>query len=159
MPENADFIRLTEMLLSRQDQQQQQLDRLAAVAEAQTETNRQLAETDRRLEVSLAKTDEILSTFGQVQIRILSELEKLTTEQVRANRVQAEFAERQDEFAKRLDEHTKRQDEFNIHFLEEIRHIKQDARAYYAQTAFTLQQYDERLRRLEDFMNGFQSAA
>lgn len=152
MPENADFIRLTEMLLSRQDQQQQQLDRLAAVAEAQTETNRQLAETDRRLEVSLAKTDEILSTFGQVQIRILNELEKLTTEQVRANRVQAEFA-------KRLDEHTKRQDEFNIHFLEEIRHIKQDARAYYAQTALTLQQYDERLRRLEDFMNGFQSAA
>ena len=143
MADNADILRLTELLLNRQDQQQQQLDRLAGLAERQEETN-------CRLEAGLAKTDEILMTFGQVQARMLDELEKLRNEQLRSNRVQEEYARRQEEFAKR-------QDDFNIVFLEEIRHIKQEARV--AQDMIIVQQHEERLRRPEDFMNGFQNAA
>ncbi|WP_375416860.1 hypothetical protein [uncultured Hymenobacter sp.] len=201
MADTPDFARLADTLISRQDQHQQQLDRLTALAANQDEMNRRLegsalrseelhrsaaethrrldaglaeaqatnrrldaglAETqatnrrldaglveakemNRRLDASLARTDEVLATFGQIQLRMLDEMEKLRAEQVRSNRVQEEFA--------------KRQDEFNVVFLEEIRHIKQDARVYHAQTTLTMQQYDERLKRLEDFMNGFQSAA
>lgn len=186
MADTPDFTRLADTLTSRQDQHQQQLDRLTALATSQDEMNRRLeasalrseelhrsaAEThrrldaglaeaqatNRRLDASLAKTDEILATFGQVQLRMLDEMEKLRAEQVRSNRVQEEYAKKQEEYARRQEEFAKRQDEFNVVFLEEIRHIKQDARVYHAQTTLTMQQYDERLKRLEDFMNGFQSA-
>ena len=151
---------------TRLDQHQQQLERLTQLAERQAETNRRLEtaslenqQTSRRLTDGLAKTDEILLTFGQVQSRMLDELEKLRAEQVRANRRQDEFARRQDEFIQRQDDFTQRQDEFNVHFLEEIRHIKQDSRGAKDETKTTVEQHEERRRRREDFMNGLQNAA
>lgn len=144
MAENTNAARL--------DQHQHQLDRLIILAEHQDETN-------RRLELSLAKTDKVLLTFGQIQSRMLDELEKLRAEQVRANRVQEEYARRQAEYAQRQVEFAQRQDEFNVHSLEGIRHIKQDSRGAKDETRTTVEQHEERLRRLEDFMNGLQNAA
>ena len=153
---------------------QHQLSRLTALAERQDEANRRLdgvaaetrelnhrldvglevvRETNRRLETSGAKTDEILMTFGQIQSRMLDELEQLHTEQQRSKKAMPsarKFDERQEEF-------NRRQDEFNVIFLEEIRPLKSSDRTQQSEQnakGELLLQPDARLRRLEDFMNG-----
>ncbi len=159
MTDSSDFARLAELLISRQDQQQQQLDRLTVLEERQAEVNQRLdaglqeaRQTNRRLESSLAKTDEVLATFGQVQLRMLEELEKLTG----FARRQEKFNERQEKLNAQMLKFMERQDQFNIIFLDEIREMRKDLRAL---SEVVMTQHEGRLKRLEDFMDGLRNAA
>ena len=162
MADQNDTTRLIELLINRQDGQQAQMDRLAATSEQLTANlNGQQAQMDRlaatseQLAASLAKTDEILLTFGKVQVQIIDRLDAMHTEQVRANGVFTRFMQKQEEF-------NSRQDDFNIIFLEELRGLKQDLivpkKEIMALQAAS-EEHAERLRRLEDLMNGFRNAA
>ena len=124
MSESSEFARLAELLISRQDQQQRQIDLLAERAE---------------------KTDQVLSTFGQVQQALINQLELIYNEQQQFNRQQSEF--------------NQRQDDFNIIFLEELRKLNNSVSGRYEQYAAVLAQHEARLKKLEDSANGQQSAA
>jgi hypothetical protein len=62
-------------------------------------------------------------------------------------------------FQKKQEAFNERQDQFNVIFLEEIRDIKHDVRGLRNDMEIlkdvTLKQHDERLKRPEDFMDGF----
>ena len=65
--------------------------------------------TAERLENSLAKTDEVLLTFGKVQVGILEQMKGMNGQLLELHQGMTTFF--------------KRQDEFNVIFLEEIREI------------------------------------
>ena len=100
--------------------------------------------TAERLENSLAKTDEVLLTFGKVQVGVLEQMKGMNTQLLELHQGMKSFHQRQDEF--------------NVIFLEEIREIKSDVRVLKNDVQHlkivVTQQHEERLRRLEDFMNG-----
>jgi chromosome segregation ATPase len=170
MSDNSEFTRLAALLISRQDHQQTQMDRLVENGEKLiSRQDQQQAQIDLltdnilKLTQQTEKFGEALDIFGQVQERIIDQLELIYAEQQRFNQRQEEsnqhqedFNKRQEEFNKRQEEFNKRQDEFNIIFLEEIRGMKNDIRTL---RDITLKQYDERIQRLEDFMNGFMRKA
>ena len=72
---------------------------------------------------------------------------------------QDEFNKRQEEFDKRQEQFNERQDQYNIIFLDEIRDIKHDVRDLRRDVTtlmdVVMKQHDERLRKLENFMDGF----
>jgi len=72
---------------------------------------------------------------------------------------QEKFNERQEKFNERQEKFNERQDQFNIIFLEETRDMKSSIRLLQQDMRtlleVTLKQHDERLKRLEDFMDGF----
>ena len=206
MPDNSEITRLVDLLISRQDAQQQQLELLGTNARAdqarheqrmaQLETaaaadktlheqrmaqmdadthavtaglaanlvkmeanaaadktlhEQRMAQMDadskataERLENSLAKTDEVLLTFGKVQVGVLEQMKGMNTQLLELHQGMKSFHQRQDEF--------------NVIFLEEIREIKSDVRVLKNDVQHlkivVTQQHEERLRRLEDFMNG-----
>lgn len=76
---------------------------------------------------------------------------------------QEKFNERQEQFNERQEKFNERQDQFNIIFLDEVRDIKLDVRELRHEITavkdVTLKQYDERIKRLEDFMDGFMRKA
>ncbi|MFD1467461.1 hypothetical protein ACFQ48_04425 [Hymenobacter caeli] len=79
--------------------------------------------------------------------------------QEKFNERQEKFNERQEKFNERQEKFNERQDQFNIIFLDEIRDIKADVRGLKQEVRtlldVTIKQHDERLKRLEDFMDGF----
>ena len=60
--------------------------------------------------------------------------------------------DRQEKFNDRQEKFNDRQDQFNIIFLDEIRGMKKDIKEL---TEVVLKQHEARLKRLEDFMDGF----
>ena len=76
---------------------------------------------------------------------------------------QEKFNERQEKFNERQEKFNERQDQYNIIFLDEIREIKHDVRDLRKDISVlkdvTLKQHDERLKRLEDFMDNFMRKA
>ncbi|MDO7875140.1 hypothetical protein Q5H93_10390 [Hymenobacter sp. ASUV-10] len=184
MSDALEFTRLAELLISRQDQQQQQLELLTASVSKLTnqsaDTKLIIAQNQERIaqnEQGLAKHDlviaqnreriaqneRVIEVFGEVQQRIINQLELIYTEQQRFNRRQENFNQRQEEFNQRQEGFNQRQDDFNIIFLEELRELKGDVREIRRDIKdlrdVVLTQHEERLRRLEDFMNGFKNAA
>ena len=69
---------------------------------------------------------------------------------------QEEFNKRQEEFNMRQEKFNDRQDQFNIIFLDEIRDMKKDIKEL---AEVVLKQHEGRLKRLEDFMDGFMRKA
>lgn len=65
---------------------------------------------------------------------------------------QEKFNERQEKFNERQEKFNERQEQFDIIFLDEIRGMKKDIREL---TDVVLKQHEGRLKRLEDFMDGF----
>ncbi len=65
---------------------------------------------------------------------------------------QEAFNDRQEKFNDRQEKFNDRQDQFNIIFLDEIRGMKKDIKEL---TEVVLKQHEGRLKRLEDFMDGF----
>jgi hypothetical protein len=164
--DNNDISRLTELLIGRQDQQQQQLDLLTQGAERTNELlaqhqqffGRQQQQTDLLLE-KIDKTDAAVDAFGQVQVKLINQLELIYDEQQRFNELQKKFNERQEKFNERQEKFNdrqekanERQDQFNIIFLDEIRGLKKDVKML---IEVVMQRHEERLKRLEDFMDGF----
>ncbi len=177
MPDNPEITRLVDLLISRQDAQQQQLELLGTNARAdQARHEQRMAQletaaaadktlheqrmakmeadakaTAERLDRNLAKTDEVLLTFGKVQVGILEQMKSMNGQLLELHQGLQISQRRQEAF-------WHRQDEFNVIFLEEIREIKTDVRALKHDVQYlkevVLQQHEERLRRLEDFMNG-----
>ena len=70
-----------------------------------------------------------------------------------------EWTDRQEEFNKRQEQFNERQDQYNIIFLDEIRDIKHDVhdlrRDVTTLMDVVMKQHDERLRKLDNFMDGF----
>ena len=62
------------------------------------------------------------------------------------------WTDRQEKFDDRQEKFNDRQDQFNIIFLDEIRGMKKDIKEL---TEVVLKQHEARLKRLEDFMDGF----
>ena len=62
------------------------------------------------------------------------------------------FQKNQEGFNTRQEKFNERQDQFNIIFLDEIRGMKKDIKEL---TDVVLKQHEGRLKRLEDFMDGF----
>ena len=65
---------------------------------------------------------------------------------------QEAFNDRQEKFNDRQEKFNDRQDQFNIIFLDEIRGMKEDIKEL---TEVVLKQHEARLKRPEDFMDGF----
>ncbi len=157
--ENPDIIRLTELLIGRQDQQQQQLELLAARLDRTNEVlAHQVRQTDL-LVAQAAKTDTVVEVFGQVQQKLINQLELIYAEQQRfnqkqegVNQRQEGFNERQEKFNERQEKFNERQDQFNIIFLDELRGVKKELKTL---VDVVLTRHEERLKRLEDFMDGF----
>ena len=63
-----------------------------------------------------------------------------------------DWTDRQEKFNDRQEKFNDRQDQFNIIFLDEIRGMKKDIKEL---TEVVLKQHEGRLKRLEDFMDGF----
>ena len=63
-----------------------------------------------------------------------------------------DWTDRQEKFNDRQEKFNERQDQFNIIFLDEIRGMKKDIKEL---TEVVLKQHEARLKRLEDFMDGF----
>ena len=74
-----------------------------------------------------------------------------------------DWTDRQEKFNERQEKFNERQDQYNIIFLDEIREIKHDVRDLRKDISVlkdvTLKQHDERLKRLEDFMDNFMRKA
>lgn len=92
-------------------------------------------------------------------LRMLTQQESMFALQQNFQRKQEGFNERQEGFNERQEKFNERQDQFNIIFLDEIRDIKADVRGLKQEVRtlldVTIKQHDERLKRLEDFMDGF----
>ncbi|WP_157887144.1 hypothetical protein [Hymenobacter sp. PAMC 26628] len=97
--------------------------------------------------------------FQQQQSVFNQRLLEWTDRQEKFNERQEKFNERQEKFNERQEKFNERQDQFNIIFLDEIRDIKADVRGLKQEVRtlldVTIKQHDERLKRLEEFMDGF----
>ena len=135
MAEQNDFQSLIQMLAERLDRQDARSERQDARLERQ----------DARLERQEAQQQ----TTNDLLLRLV-------------NQQEAMFALHQN-FQKNQEKFNERQDQFNIIFLDEIRDIKLDVRELKRDITIlkdvTLKQHDERLKRLEDFMDNFMRKA
>ena len=156
MADHPDITRLAELLISRQDQQQQQLDLLTKNS---TNTIELLVGHQQQIDLlveKITKTDSVVEIFGQIQSQLINQLELIYTEQQRFNQKQESFNERQEKFNERQEKFNERQDQFNIIFLDEIRGMKKELKML---VEVVMTRHEERLKRLEDFMDGFMRKA
>jgi ABC-type transporter Mla subunit MlaD len=154
--DHPDITRLAELLISRQDQQQQQLDLLTKNS---TNTIELLVGHQQQIDLlveKITKTDSVVEIFGQIQSQLINQLELIYTEQQRFNQKQESFNERQEKFNERQEKFNERQDQFNIIFLDEIRGMKKELKML---VEVVMTRHEERLKRLEDFMDGFMRKA
>jgi chromosome segregation ATPase len=133
--EPSDFKTFMDVLLNRMETQELQL----------SQTNKLLGQVVQ----GLLSFQQQQSQFNQ---HVLGWFER----QEQFNARQEQFNERQEQFNARQEQFNERQDQFNILFLDEFRDLKHDIRVL---RDVTLKQYDERIQRLEDFMNGFMRKA
>ncbi|AWM33907.1 hypothetical protein [Hymenobacter nivis] len=110
-------------------------------------------------EAQAATTNEILLQVVQEQRNARQDNQKFQQQQSVFNQRllewtdrQEKFNERQEKFNERQEKFNERQDQFNIIFLDEIRGMKRDIKEL---TDIVLKQHETRLKRLEDFMDGF----
>ena len=104
------------------------------------------------LATRMDRQEEQQNTTNDLLLRMLQQQEAMF-------QLQQSFQRSQEGFNGRLEKANERQDQFNIIFLDEIRDIKHDVRDLKKDIGIlkdvTLKQHDERLKRLEDFMDGF----
>jgi hypothetical protein len=104
------------------------------------------------LTVRMDRQEKQQETTNDLLLRLVNQQEAMFNLQQGFQKSQEGFNQRQEKF-------NERQDQFNIIFLEEIRDIKHDVRGLRKDIEIlkdvTLKQHDERLKKLEDFMDGF----
>lgn len=103
-------------------------------------------------EAQAATTNEILLQVVQEQRNARQDNQKFQQQQSVFNQRLLEWTDRQEKFNERQEKFNERQDQFNIIFLDEIRGMKKDIKEL---TDVVLKQHETRLKRLEDFMDGF----
>ena len=91
-------------------------------------------------------------TTNELLLRLLQQQEAMFGLHQNFQKSQEGFNERQEKFNERQEKFNARQDQFNITFLDEIRGMNQGINEL---TDVVLKQHEGRLKRLEDFMNGF----
>ena len=131
MAEQSDIQSLIQMLGDRMDRQDARSER-----------------QDARLERQEAQQQ----TTNDLLLRLLNQQEATFGLHQNFQKHQEGFNERQEKFNERQEKFNERQDQFNIIFLDEIRGMKKDIKEL---TDVVLKQHEGRLKRLEDFMDGF----
>ena len=114
---------------------------MEALLQRMEQQDRQAATTNNLL---LQLVDEVRSTRQDSQ--------RFQQQQSLFNQRLLEWTDRQEKFNERQEKSNERQDQFNIIFLDEIREMKKDIKEL---TEVVLKQHESRLKRLEDFMDGF----
>ena len=118
----------------------------------------------------LERQEAQVTTTNQVLVELVGEVRNLRQDgqqfqqqQSRFNQLILDWTDRQEASNKRQEQFNERQDQFNIIFLDEIRDIKLDVRELRKDLTIlkdvTLKQYDDRLKKLEDFMDNFMRKA
>ena len=118
----------------------------------------------------LERQEAQVTTTNQVLVELVGEVRNLRQDgqqfqqqQSRFNQLILDWTDRQEAFNKRQEQFNERQDQFNTIFLDEIRDIKLDVRELRKDLAIlkdvTLKQYDDRLKKPEDFMDNFMRKA
>ena len=111
------------------------------------------------LTVRMDRQEKQQDVTNDLLLRLLQQQEALFGLHQNFQKDQAGFNERQEKFNERQEKFNERQDQYNIIFLDEIRDIKHDVRDLKRDIAqltdVVMKQHDERLRKLEDFMDGF----
>ncbi|TPG64375.1 hypothetical protein EAH73_14420 [Hymenobacter nivis] len=103
-------------------------------------------------EARAATTNELLLQVVQEQRSARQDNQKFQQQQSVFNQRLLEWTDRQEKFNERQEKFNERQDQFNIIFLDEIRGMKKDIKEL---SDVVLKQHETRLKRLEDFMDGF----
>ena len=110
-------------------------------------------------ELRAATTNDLLLQLVDEVRATRQDSQKFQQQQGQFNLRLLEWTDRQEEFNKRQDQFNERQDQYNIIFLDEIRDIKHDVRDLRRDVTtlmdVVMKQHDERLRKLENFMDGF----
>ena len=124
----------------------------------------------------LERQEAQVTTTNQVLVELVGEVrnlrqdgqqfqqqQKFQQQQSRFNQLILDWTDRQEAFNKRQEQFNERQDQFNTIFLDEIRDIKLDVRELRKDLTIlkdvTLKQYDDRLKKPEDFMDNFMRKA
>ena len=118
----------------------------------------------------LERQEAQVTTTNQVLVELVGEVRNLRQDgqqfqqqQSRFNQLILDWTDRQEAFNKRQEQFNERQDQFNTIFLDEIRDIKLDVRELRKDLTIlkdvTLKQYDDRLKKPEDFMDNFMRKA
>ena len=124
----------------------------------------------------LERQEAQVTTTNQVLVELVGEVrnlrqdgqqfqqqQKFQQQQSRFNQLILDWTDRQEAFNKRQEQFNERQEQFNTIFLDEIRDIKLDVRELRKDLAIlkdvTLKQYDDRLKKPEDFMDNFMRKA
>ena len=110
-------------------------------------------------ELRAATTNDLLLQLVDEVRATRQDSQKFQQQQGQFNLRLLEWTDRQEEFNKRQEQFNERQDQYNIIFLDEIRDIKHDVRDLRRDVTtlmdVVMKQHDERLRKLENFMDGF----
>ena len=110
-------------------------------------------------ELRAATTNDLLLQLVDEVRATRQDSQKFQQQQGQFNLRLLDWTDRQDEFNKRQEQFNERQDQYNIIFLDEIRDIKHDVRDLRRDVTtlmeVVMKQHDERLRKLENFMDGF----
>ncbi|MDQ2794615.1 MAG: hypothetical protein M3Y12_11520 [Bacteroidota bacterium] len=104
------------------------------------------------LTVRMDRQEEQQEVTNDLLLRMLTQQEAMFQLQQSFQKSQEGFNARQEKFNERQEKSNERQDQFNIIFLDEIRGMKKDIKEL---TDVVLKQHEGRLKRLEDFMDGF----
>ena len=111
------------------------------------------------LTTRMDRQEQQQDTTNDLLLRMLQQQEAMFQLQQSFQRSQEGFNERQEKFNERQEKFNERQDQYNIMFLDEAHDIKRDVRGlrkdFEILKDVTIKQHDERLKRLEDFMDGF----
>ncbi len=104
------------------------------------------------LTIRMDRQEKQQEVTNDLLLRMLTQQESMFALQQNFQRKQEGFNERQEKFNERQEKSNERQDQFNIIFLDEIRGMKKDIKEL---ADVVLKQHETRLKRLEDFMDGF----
>ena len=114
-------------------------------------------------ELRAATTNDLLLQLVDEVRATRQDSQKFQQQQGQFNLRLLEWTDRQEEFNKRQEQFNERQDQYNIIFLDEIRDIKHDVRDLRRDVTtlmdVVMKQHDERLPKLEDFMDGLMRKA
>ena len=110
-------------------------------------------------EIQAATTNNLLLQLVDEVRHTRRDSQQFQQQQSLFNQRLLDWTDRQEKFNERQEKFNERQDQFNIIFLEETRDMKSSIRLLQQDMRtlleVTLKQHDERLKRLEDFMDGF----
>ena len=111
-----------------------------------------LADRMDRQDSRLDRHEAQQQTTNDLLLRLLQQQEAMFS-------LHQNFQKNQEGFNGRQEKFNERQDQFNIIFLDEVRDIKLDVRELRKEVVavkdVVLKQHEGRLKRLEDFMDGF----